>query len=316
MDGAAREVLGELCRVNRAARIVLPRWLLVSEVRPKGSALVKDEKPMNSSKVHVESAALKTRGRVPWILLLVGLVLPSAITWVYFIALAQQASGFQQIAYGIGKGSQFLLPMVAVWWWGEWKKGMLPVIPWGTDRQKSGDEGGDPKPVENIGKEWLLAISLGCVVALAMVVLYAVLLPSGGMDQAKREGMLKLESLGIGSPVALLMLAAFYAILHSGFEEFYWRGFLFQGLRQYCSVPVAVVVSSLGFMAHHVLVLGKFFGYDSLKTYFFSISIAVGGGAWAWIVSRTDSLVPSWISHGIIDAAIFLIALHLIFFSG
>jgi len=136
------------------------------------------------------------------------------------------------------------------------------------------------------------------------------------MDQTRREGMLKLESLGIGSPVALLVVAAFYAILHSGFEEFYWRGFLFQGLRQYIALPAAAVVSSIGFMAHHVLVLGKFFGYDSPKTYFFSICIAVGGGVWAWIVSRTDSLIPSWVSHGIIDAAIFLIALHLIFFSG
>jgi membrane protease YdiL (CAAX protease family) len=165
-------------------------------------------------------------------------------------------------------------------------------------------------------RDWVLAIAFGFVVLLAMLGLYfAVLLPSGGMEQAKREGVAKLESLGIGSPAALLLVAAFYAFLHSGFEEFYWRGFLFQGLRQYCPMLVALIISSLGFMAHHVLVLGKFFGYDSVYTYFFSLSIAIGGGVWAWLVSRTESLIPSWISHGIIDAAIFLIALHLIFFA-
>lgn len=183
------------------------------------------------------------------------------------------------------------------------------------DREAS-DGVEEREQVANLRKQWLLAISLGCIVSLAMMVLYFVfLLPGGGMEQAKQEGVAKLKSLGIASPVSLLAVASFYALLHSGFEEFYWRGFVFQGLRQYSTLTVALIVSSLGFMAHHVLVLGKFFGYASPQTYFFSISIAVGGSAWAWIVSRTGSLFPSWISHGIIDAAIFLIALHLIFFA-
>jgi len=299
------------------------------------SEMIVNEKPMKSSGSEMEPAALRTRGRVPWILLAVGLLLPSAITWVYFVALAEQASGLQQLAYGLGKGAQFLLPIVAVWFWGEWKRGMLPAVPkadagmepdvsGGGMRQSSSpglgvgtsDRGERRGRVANFRREWLIAILLGCVVSLVMMVLYfAFLLPGGGMEQAKREGMAKLEALGIGSPAALLLLAAFYAFLHSGFEEFYWRGFVFQGLRQYSPLPVAIALSSLGFMAHHVLVLGKFFGYGSPNTYFFSLSIAVGGGAWAWLVSRTDSLVPSWISHGIIDAAIFLIALHLIFFA-
>lgn len=297
--------------------------------------MIVNEKPMKSAGSEMEPAALRIRGRVPWILLAVGLLLPSAITWVYFVALAEQSSGLQQLAYGLGKGAQFLLPIVAVGFWGEWKRGMLPAVP-ESDAGREHDvsvggirqstrtglvvgtsDGGERKGrVANFRREWLIAILLGCVVSLVMMVLYfAFLLPGGGMELAKQEGMAKLEALGIGSPAALLLLAAFYAFLHSGFEEFYWRGFVFQGLRQYSTLPVAGIVSSLGFMAHHVLVLGKFFGYDSPETYFFSISIAVGGGAWAWIVSRTGSLVPSWISHGIIDAAIFLIALHLIFFA-
>lgn len=248
-----------------------------------------------------KSSTLEARPRVPWMLLVIGLVLPTAITWIYFVALAEHASGLQQLAYGLGKGGQFLLPIIAVGFWGDWKRGMLPAIQSLKGKSR---------------RDWVLAIAFGFVVLLAMMGLYfAVLLPSGGMEQAKREGMVKLESLGIGSPAALLLVAAFYAFLHSGFEEFYWRGFLFQGLRQYCPRLVALIISSLGFMAHHVLVLGKFFGYESVYTYFFSLSIAVGGGVWAWMVSRTDSLIPSWISHGIIDAAIFLIALHLIFFA-
>jgi len=137
--------------------------------------------------------------------------------------------------------------------------------------------------------------------------------PAGEMETAKFEGQAKLRSIGLSSPIALIAVAVFYSVLHSGFEEFYWRGFVFSGFRTRVSGSLAMVLSSLGFMSHHVMVLAKFFGWNSPKTYLFSLGVAVGGAIWALMVWRSGRLGPAWISHGIVDAAIFLIALHLLF---
>ncbi|MFN7627116.1 MAG: hypothetical protein ACK5PZ_09820, partial [Pirellula sp.] len=109
-----------------------------------------------------QSSTVEARPRVPWVLLVIGLVLPTAITWVYFVALAGHASGLQQLAYGLGKGGQFLLPVIAVGVWGDWKRGMLPAI-----QSLKG----------KLRRDWVLAIAFGFVVLLAMLGLYfAVLL--------------------------------------------------------------------------------------------------------------------------------------------
>ena len=77
-------------------------------------------------------------------------------------------------------------------------------------------------------------------------------------------------------------------------------------------MPTAIVISSLGFMAHHVLVLGHFFGFNSFACWFFSLCVAVGGAFWAWLYERTGSLLGPWLSHLLIDAAIFLIGFDLV----
>ena len=41
----------------------------------------------------------------------VGLTLPSVVTLIYFVLLANASAGVQQTAYAIGKGLQFALPV-------------------------------------------------------------------------------------------------------------------------------------------------------------------------------------------------------------
>ena len=48
-----------------------------------------------------------------WTILIVSLVLPTGVTWLYFVALDGASAVLQQAAYGIGKTIQFALP--AVW---------------------------------------------------------------------------------------------------------------------------------------------------------------------------------------------------------
>ena len=73
----------------------------------------------------------------------------------------------------------------------------------------------------------------------------------------------------------------------------------------------AVVLSSLAFTAHHVILLSIYFG-ASWATILFSLCVAVGGAAWAWIYHRSGSLLGPWLSHLLIDAGIFVVGYDLV----
>jgi len=44
-----------------------------------------------------------------------------------------------------------------------------------------------------------------------------------------------------------------------------------------------------------------------------SLAVATGGLIWAMLFQRSGSLVPGWISHAIVDAAIFFVGYLLVF---
>jgi membrane protease YdiL (CAAX protease family) len=94
-------------------------------------------------------------------------------------------------------------------------------------------------------------------------------------------------------------------------EEYYWRWFVFGQLRRWIPVGAAIAVSSLAFTAHHVLVLRFYFGGFSLPTGILSLAVASGGVFWAWLYQKSGSLYGPWLSHALIDAALFLIAYDL-----
>jgi membrane protease YdiL (CAAX protease family) len=75
---------------------------------------------------------------------------------------------------------------------------------------------------------------------------------------------------------------------------------------------LAIPISSLGFAAHHVLVLALYFGWASPLTWLFAICVAVGGAIWAWLYDACDSLAAPWLSHALVDAAIFAIGFLMI----
>jgi membrane protease YdiL (CAAX protease family) len=78
------------------------------------------------------------------------------------------------------------------------------------------------------------------------------------------------------------------------------------------SVAAAVAVSSVGFAAHHVLVLALYFGWFSLLTWLFTLAIVVGGAVWAILYRASGSLCAAWLSHALVDAAIFVIGYQLV----
>jgi hypothetical protein len=126
----------------------------------------------------------------------------------------------------------------------------------------------------------------------------------------------KLDGAGITSPTRYIILATFYSLCHSLLEEYYWRWFVFGRLMQTWKLAPAAIVSSLGFMAHHVLLLESFFAGRPELWFPLSLAIAIGGVFWAWLYRTSDSLIGPWLSHLVVDAGIMVIGYDLLFVRG
>lgn len=241
-----------------------------------------------------------TDPHVPMVYLILGLVIPTAITWVYFVWLAEAPPGRQQAAFGIGKGLQFLLLAFVLYGWmgGLWKRSL-----------------GRWKEIRL--SHWLVGALSGMLIGGSIVASYLwMLLPLGAMESVREVAMAKLTAYGGDSVLGMAAIGLFYSLVHSGLEELYWRVFVYRGLAGNMADHWALGLSSLGFMAHHVLVLGKFFGYASAWTYICSAGVAIGGLIWGVMFRKTKSLWPAWLSHGLVDASLFLIGYHLVFVHG
>jgi membrane protease YdiL (CAAX protease family) len=241
-------------------------------------------------------------GQLP--ILLVGLLLPTLITWIYFVVLDGQPALWQQGAYTIGKGVQFLLPLV----WVDWILGERPAMGTGPIAARLSAWLARPRP-----SDWLLAMGFGLAVGgLLLLGYYCWLRPAGIFQKPAEAVAAKVRSIGIDAPLVFAAVGVFYSLVHSGLEEYYWRWFVFgRALRGY-ALPLAISLSSVGFAAHHVLVLAHYFGYASPLTWLATLAIVIGGACWAWLYRRSRSLLPVWISHALVDAAIFVVGWDLI----
>jgi len=77
---------------------------------------------------------------------------------------------------------------------------------------------------------------------------------------------------------------------------------------------LAVVLSSLAFMAHHVIVLGRFFPNDFWSAVVpLSLCIAAGGAFWAWLYERSGSVYAPWVSHLLVDVVVLAVGYDLVF---
>ena len=259
---------------------MLPRYDRQSQ---KGSTAV------TTSESQAGSSPVSTRTEIA--ALIFALTFPTLLTWVYFIWLAQSSAGLQQAAYSIGKVIQFGFP---VFWF-------VCVQRQRLSRPQFRRDG------------LLLGGLFGLAVVAAMFGAYHLWLkPSGTFAAAADAVREKVAGMGLNSATKYAAVGIFYAALHSLLEEYYWRWFVFGQLRRVTSLVPAIAISSLGFMAHHVIVLSHYFGWGSFLSLFFSLGVAVGGVAWAWLYHHSRSLLGPWLSHAIVDAGIFLVGFEIV----
>jgi membrane protease YdiL (CAAX protease family) len=220
------------------------------------------------------------------------MVFPALLTAIYFVGLATAPRPIQQGVYLAGKALQFGLPAV---WFLRRTRG-LPRLPRPSARGA------------------LLGGAFGLAVFIAALALYhGLVVPLRLLEGAPAAAVrAKVSGFGVTGPWRFLALGLFYSLLHSAAEELYWRGFVFGELRRACRAACAVMGAGLAFAAHHVIILGVFFGWSSPMTWALSLAVAVGGAFWAWLYQRSGSLVGPWLGHLLVDAAIFTVGWDLV----
>ena len=222
-----------------------------------------------------------------WKILTVAMLFPTVLTLLYFVVFADSGV-LQRLAFGIGKPLQFSIP---IFWMAAIRRERWLLRPF--NRRGAGE-----------------GMLFGLAVFVAMFGLYIAWLGQPGNllgvdSPAVKEIHSKVNGMGISDARLFLLFGLFYAVFHSGLEEYYWRWFVFGTLRRGMPSNDAMVLSSLAFAAHHVLLLGTYFGYASPFCWIGSLGVAVGGLYWAWLYQCSNSIWGPWISHGIVDAAIF-----------
>lgn len=225
------------------------------------------------------------------------IVFPTFVTWVYFILFA----GNSAVIGGLCKAIQFAFPVCWVFLW----------------MRMSLAESGLPKPppdqaVWSMRTNLLVGSGLGMAIVLTTIGYYRFAIAGDSFRDLVAELESRINKLSMGDPLEFAGLGVFYSLVHSFLEEYYFRWFVFGRLRYLTRFWPAAIISSLAFVAHHVIVLWVFFG-NSFHTYFLSLSILVGGLLWSWQYERSRSLVGPWISHLFVDAGIFLVGYHMIF---
>lgn len=119
----------------------------------------------------------------------------------------------------------------------------------------------------------------------------------------------KVRSLGLGGHY--WAMAVFISLLHSLFEEYYWRGFILVQLRTRLRGTAALcVVGGVLFGLHHIFAL---LWLPGLPLVALCVAGTMAAGAvWCWMRLRGRSILDCYVSHVLADLSIFWIGYDLI----
>ncbi len=235
---------------------------------------------------------------------LFALLFPTVATSLYFVVLAGQPG--MKTTYTLCKALQFAFPLVWVWLVQRRPIRLFTPAPLASD----------PSPRRSEGRHSSQGIATGIlfgllVLGVMLAVYYGILKGKGYLaEDAVRE---QVRQMGLVSPIYFLGMALFLAVIHSFLEEYYWRWFVFGQLQRALPLTWAILISSIGFALHHIIVLAIYLRPERYGTAlpFFALCVAAGGGFWAWLYHRTGSLAGPWISHLLVDAGLMWIGFDL-----
>lgn len=209
--------------------------------------------------------------------------IPSLGVWM---AMVQSPDTLGRAIFGSCKVWMFLLP--AFW---------LLVI----DKQRP-----SLSPARHGG--FAIAAILGLVISGIIFAAYFVI-GTGLIDPEHVREMARQN--GIGTPARYLGMVAFWILVNSVLEEYAYRWFIFRKCETLAGGPAAVVLSAIIFTIHHVIAMKVQF--DWTVTLLGSAGVFIGGGVWSWLYLKYRSIWPCYLSHAIVDVAVFAVGWLIIF---
>lgn len=115
---------------------------------------------------------------------------------------------------------------------------------------------------------------------------------------------------GLSAWPVYLTGALYWIAVNSVLEEMVWRWFVVERCEALGWAAWSVPASAIGFTIHHVVALRVYCDWPA--TIVCSVGIFVGGAAWSALYRRTRSVWPGYLSHALVDVAVFAIGWRLI----
>jgi uncharacterized protein len=121
----------------------------------------------------------------------------------------------------------------------------------------------------------------------------------------------KVSAIGLGTPIAYAGGALYWILVNSVLEEYVWRWFCVTQCEKLLPKRLAVVCSALFFTLHHIVALAVF--AKPAVVLACSAGVFIGGATWSMLYIRYRSVWPGYLSHALVDLAIFGIGAAIVF---
>lgn len=120
-----------------------------------------------------------------------------------------------------------------------------------------------------------------------------------------------MATVGLDNKSLYLGAAAYWILVNSVLEEYVWRWFVVRQFERVLSRTAGIVASAFCFTLHHYLAMQVYF--SSTVALVCSLFIFIGGVWWSWMFVRYKTIWPGWVSHALVDIAVFGAGYYLIF---
>lgn len=126
----------------------------------------------------------------------------------------------------------------------------------------------------------------------------------------------KIVQMGLSNLWIYLVGALYWCTANSLLEEYFWRWFIYQRLREIFSssswwAAVAIGLCGLLFTAHHVVALRVYFSWPI--TLLACLGVFAGGVVWSLLYWTYNNIYACYVSHVYADVIIFYVGYELIF---
>jgi membrane protease YdiL (CAAX protease family) len=156
-----------------------------------------------------------------------------------------------------------------------------------------------------------VGLLLGVLISAVILLVYQALGPQW-IDEDEVRAIAQRN--GIGTLTKYFAGAAYWILINSVLEEYVYRWFVYRQCEALMPARWAVLASAAAFTVHHVIAIG--IQFDWRVTALASTGVFVGGAVWSWLYRRYDSIWPAYLSHAVVDIAVFYLGWRIIFLGG